>query len=304
MPTVWILSKRDLGEYENSRLVLEFEKCGVETQLIHPDRFDLLIGSVRANDVILDQIRAALPDAVLVRTGSGTTYFGLSLMRQLELVGVPVINSSQSIGLVKDKMKSSQVLSQKQVPIPRTLLVRYPVNQDLIHSEIGWPCVIKVVTGSYGKGVYLCQNQTSFGPLMDLIESLESRKTLIIQQYIGHRVGTDLRVWVIGGVAVAAMLRSSPTDFRANISAGGTGTPYPLTAAIVSIAEKAAEALGLSIAGIDLLFADDSDFKVCEANSAPGFEGMETYCHINMARPIVEYVMSQIDQKQKLTLPA
>lgn len=293
MANVWILSRKNKDEYENKRLIESFDNQDISTLLVHPDSLDLVVNKKDLADVWLDGTRVDMPLAILARTGSGSNYFCLAAMRQLENLGIPVINNSASIDRVKDKLETSQVLARHGLPIPKTMLVRWPINQSLVSSEIGFPCVVKVITGSHGKGVYLCKDQTSFEELMELINSLASNKSLIIQEYIGYKVGTDLRVWVVGGKVIGAMQRSSNNDFRANISNGGSGAPYPLTPEIEFISRETARILDLDVAGIDLLF-DTDGFKVCEANSAPGFLGFETYCKDDMAKSVVDYIKFRI----------
>jgi RimK family alpha-L-glutamate ligase len=154
--------------------------------------------------------------------------------------------------------------------------------------------VVKVVTGSYGEGVYLCERQRDFKKLMEFIDNLGNKKTMIVQKYMGHRPGEDLRVLVIGGKVLGAMRRTAPEgDFRANITAGGTGSKFEVTDEIEYLARETARALNLDIAGVDLLF-DESGFCVCEANSNPGFSGFERYCEVDVADLITEYVKYKV----------
>jgi RimK family alpha-L-glutamate ligase len=175
------------------------------------------------------------------------------------------------------------------------MLVKFPVYSTVVEQEIGFPCIVKVLQGSYGKGVYLCQNQQMFEDLMDMVVNLGVKKTMIVQEYVDTAVGTDLRVWVVGGKTIGAMKRSGPPgEFRANITNGGTGEPYTVTDEIDLLCRETAKCLGLDIAGIDLLF-DEEGFKVCEANSAPGFEGFERYVGVNIAEHIVNYVRFKLN---------
>ena len=125
--------------------------------------------------------------------------------------------------------------------------------------------------------------------LMEFINSLKSNINILIQEYIHERAGEDLRVIVIGGKVMGAMLRKS-TDgsFKANITRGGTGKNFEMNEEIYYLATETAKALNLDIAGVDLLFHSDG-YKICEANSAPGFEGFEKYCKVNLAKEIVQY---------------
>jgi len=234
---------------------------------------------------------------VLTRTGSGTTNFAKSLIRQFEEDKIECINSSRSINIAKDKMRSHQLFAANNLPTPNTMLVRHPVDTNLVSELIGWPCVVKVISGSYGEGVFLCENKRAFKKIMEFVKSLNSSKTLIVQEYVDSRPGEDLRVFVVGGKVIGAMKRVAPEgDFRANITNGGHGEPFEVTSEIDFIAREAARVCGLQIAGIDLLF-DNDGYKICEANSAPGFEGFEKYCGINVADHIAEFIKYKVSLK-------
>jgi RimK family alpha-L-glutamate ligase len=216
------------------------------------------------------------------------------VLRHFEQAGVIVINSSTAIETAKNKMLTSQVLSRSGIAIPNTMMVRFPVDDKLIEKNIGYPCIIKVVTGSYGAGVYLCEKKRDYKKIIEFVESLGNKKTLLVQEYLGERPGEDLRVLVIGGKVIGAMKRTAPEgDFRANITGGGTGQGFEVTPEIDYIARETARALGLTIGGIDLLF-DSRGFRVCEANSNPGFSGFEKYCGVDVADLITEYIKYRV----------
>jgi len=226
--------------------------------------------------------------------GAGILPFQLAVIRHFEQAGVPCINSSLAIETVKDKLRSSQILSRSGIPIPNTMLVRWPIEDLLVTNYIGFPCVVKVITGSYGEGVHLCERKKDYKKLVEFVENLGNKKTMIVQEYLDDEPGTDLRVLVIGGKVVGAMKRTAPEgDFRANITNGGTGENYPLSDEIEYVARETARALDLDIAGIDLLF-DHRGFRVCEANSNPGFRGFENYCGVDVADLITEYIKFRI----------
>ena len=294
MKKVWILYYNNQDEsYENTRLVQAFADQNIEARVLRPKLFDIVVSRNSEKSILYEGKRVSLPDLVLTRTGAGSNYFTLAVMRQFEKFGVPVINDADGILKVKDKLMTSQILASNGIPIPKTMLVNFPVDTDVVQKEIGYPCVVKVVSGSKGRGVYLCHSKREFKDLMELLENLKSKKSLIVQEYVDAEVGADLRVWVIGGKTRAAMKRTAPDgDFRANISSGGTGEDYAITPEIDEIAIKSTQLLGLQIAGVDLLF-DRKGFKVCEVNSAPGFEGIDQYCSKDMAQEIVNYCRGQ-----------
>ena len=232
-----------------------------------------------------------MPKLVLVRLGAGILPFQLAVLRQFEYSNIPCINPSESINIVRDKLRTSQILAQHNLPTPKTMMVRYPIDLGLVEDNIGFPCVVKLVTGSYGEGIYLCERKRDYKKLMEFIDTLgANKKTMLVQEYMGHRPGEDLRVYVVGGKVLGAMKRTAPEgDFRANITNGGTGEAYPVDEKMEFIALETAKVLGLDIAGIDLLFTEDG-YVVCEANSNPGFRGFDHYCQVDIADKITEYI--------------
>jgi RimK family alpha-L-glutamate ligase len=292
--TVIILTKLDRNEYESTRLVESFATKGIEARMCHPDDFDIIVDRDIHRGIKYKGEDLELPKLVLVRLGAGILPFQLAVVRHFEQAGVPCINGSLPIETVKDKLRSSQILSRSGIPIPNTMMVRLPIDDGLVENNIGFPCVVKVVTGSYGEGVYLCERKRDYKKLMEFVDNLGNKKTMIVQEYLKDRPGEDLRVLVIGGKVIGAMRRTAPEgDFRANITNGGTGENFPVTEEIDYIARETAKALGLDIAGVDLLF-DSRGFRVCEANSNPGFRGFEEYCGVDVADLITDYVKFRI----------
>jgi len=296
---VLIISKQSADEYESTRLLQSFTDRNIEVMLAHPDDFDIVVTQDIQKGLKYKGEPFSLPKVVLVRFGAGILPFQLAVIRHFEQAGVPCINTSESIELVKDKLRTSQILSKERIAIPHTMMVRFPVDDGLVEKHIGYPCVVKVVTGSYGEGVYLCEKKRDYKKLMEFIDSLGNKKTMIVQEYLGDHPGEDLRVLVIGGEVIGAMKRTAPEgDFRANITNGGTGSKYELTDEIVEIARNTALSLGLDIAGIDLLF-DKRGFRVCEANSNPGFNGFDTYCNFDVGSIIVDYIETRLTKQKK-----
>ena len=297
MKTVWILHNdvdAENQDVETRLLIRAFADQGIYAQVYYPKYFDIITSRRKPNSIRYKSNLISLPNAVLVRTGAGTNYFTLALLRQLEGFGIPVFNSSNSIANSKDKMISSQVLAQAKLPTPRTMLVSHPVDVNIVEQEIGFPCVVKLVISSKGKGIYLCKDRETFANLMDLTDNLKTRKTLIIQEFINSGELFDLRVWVIGDRACAVMKRTPPEgDFKANINRGGRGEHFQLTDEIKTLAERTAKVFGLAITGVDLLY-DGRKYLVCEANSSPGFEGIDRYCGTNMSAEIASWINKHV----------
>jgi gamma-F420-2:alpha-L-glutamate ligase len=295
MKQVWILHyATGIDAYENQRLLACLAKNGMQGHVLEPKYFDIIVSRSSAKSIRYKGERIELPDLVLSRTGAGTNYFTRSVMRQIEKFGIPVYNDADSISRVSDKLLTSQLLVKENLPIPKTILVNGDVDIELIEKEVGFPCVVKATSGSKGKTVHLCQTKKDFVSLMSLLSSISLKKTMIIQEFVDAQPGTDLRVWVIGGKTVVAMKRTgSEGDFRANISQGGTAELFEITDEVDYLARETARVLGLQIAGVDLLF-DKDGYKICEANSSPGFEGMDQYCGQDMAQRIVDFIKLKI----------
>jgi RimK family alpha-L-glutamate ligase len=287
---LWMLGNRLTTElYERERFIEESAIYGIDFSVVFADEIDLIVSrddrkSIRyRNDIV------SLPDSVLARTGSGTGYFNLSVLRQFERLNVPTIPNSASIEASKVKMYANQILAQAGLPIPKTMLTRFPCKAELVEKQVGFPCVIKVVTGSHGAGVYLCENAKQFEDLSELISSLDFKNSMIVQEYIQYSEGRDLRVIVIGGRVIGAMQRTSVDgSFKANISRGGQGEAYDVDDEMEMLSIQVAKVLDLDIAGVDLLFHPDG-YRICEANSAPGFKGFEAALDINVPKKVFDY---------------
>ncbi|AMO43145.1 hypothetical protein R1080702_136 [Cyanophage S-RIM32] len=275
--------------YERERFIEEADKYGIDFTVAFADEIDLIVSRDDRKSIRFRNDIVALPDSLLARTGSGTGYFNLSVLRQFERLNVPTLPNSNAIEASKDKMYANQILAQAGLPIPKTMLTRFPCKAELVERVVGFPCVLKVVTGSHGAGVYLCENAKQFEDLSELISSLDGKTSMIIQEYIKFSEGRDLRVIVIGGRVIGAMQRTS-TDgsFKANISRGGKGESYDIDDELEMLSIQVAKVLDLDIAGVDLLFHSDG-YKVCEANSSPGFKGFEQALGINIPEKIFNY---------------
>ena len=156
---IWMLgNRRGSDNYEMNRFKEEAQNQGIEFDIVYSDQLDLIVSRDDRKSIRFCDNIVPLPDVLLARTGSCTGHFNLSVLRQFERLNVPTIPNSDSIIASKDKMYANQILAQAGLPIPKTMLTRFPCNTDLVQKQVGFPCVIKVVTGSHGAGVYLCED--------------------------------------------------------------------------------------------------------------------------------------------------
>ena len=291
----WIIHKKQLGEnHEVQRLVEEFEKRDIKVRVVNPKDVDIFVDRDDRKSILVEGVPRKLPDFVLPRTGSGTTYFIKAIIRHLERLGVTLINGSDAIDNVKDKLYSQQILGQSSLPVPKTMLVKHPIDVNLVEKNLSYPMIIKTLSGSYGSGVFMVEDKKQFRQLMKMAELTNARYNIIIQECIEDSLGKDLRVLVVNGKVVGCMMRQSiDGDFRANITRGGEAIPYQIDDDIEWIGGECARLLNLDIAGVDLLFNNGS-YVICEVNSAPGFQGMEKYTKSNIAEQMVDFIIKKV----------
>ena len=291
----WILYKNDINEsYETQKLVEEFEKQGIKVRVVHPDDIDIFVDRDDRKSILVAGRTRQLPDFVMPRTGSGTTYFIKAIIRHLERLGVVLINGSDAIDNVKDKLYTQQILGESKLPVPKTLLVKHPINLEWVETNINFPVIIKTLSGSFGAGVFLAENKKQLEQLVKMAEITKKSYNIIVQEFIKDSWGKDIRVFVLNKKVIGCMMRQSVDgDFRANITRGGEGIPYQITDEIEWLGGESARLLHLDIAGVDLLFNNGS-YSICEVNSSPGFEGMDKFTKTNIAEDIVNFVKLKI----------
>jgi gamma-F420-2:alpha-L-glutamate ligase len=291
----WILYKNDISEsYETQKLVEEFDKQGIKVRVVQPDDVDIFVDRDDRKSILVAGRTRQLPDFVMPRTGSGTTYFIKAIIRHLERLGVVLINGSDAIDNVKDKLYTQQILGESKLPVPKTLLVKHPINLEWVKTNINFPVIIKTLSGSFGAGVFLAETKKQLEQLVKMAEITKPSYNIIVQEFIKDSWGKDLRVFILNGKVIGCMMRqSTDNDFRANITRGGEGIPYQITEDIEWLGGESARLLNLDIAGVDLLF-DGEGYSICEVNSSPGFEGMDKFTKTNIAEDIVNFVKLKV----------
>ncbi len=237
-------------------------------------------------------------DAVIPRIRPSLTFYGNALMRQFELMGAYCANSSLSIARSRDKLRSLQILSQKGVSIPTTGFAHSPQNtKDLIEMVGGAPLVIKLLEGTQGMGVVLAETQKAAESVIRAFKTLNAN--ILVQEFIKESAGRDIRCFVIGDkVVAAAERRSSDGDFRSNIHLGGTAHKVKITPEERKMAVQATKAMGLDIAGVDVIRSNNGP-KVLEVNSSPGLEGIEKATGIDIATLLIKHIEERFKERKK-----
>ena len=291
----WIFFGRDLDPaLPEVPEILRFQEAaagrGIELHVLKPHNFDIVAAPVDGWSVHYEGHSLARPDFILCRTGAETDYFTLAVLRHFERRGVRLVNGPEAIDLVADKLHTMQRLARAGLPIPATILGKFPMDVDTVADELGFPVIVKTLRGTRGTGVLKCEDPSQFEDLAGLLESADAKADFLFQHYVRSSHGRDVRVLVIGGRVIAAMERRAPGGhFKSNVSLGGVGIAYTPTGEMADLAARAADTLGLEVAGIDILF-DDEGYRICEANSAPGFQGLERACSIDVPNAIFDWI--------------
>jgi len=236
-------------------------------------------------------------DAIVPRIGSTITFYGLAVVRQFESTGVITTASSEAIARSRDKLHSLQVMSRSGLPTPNSTIVSSPNDiWSAIEIAGGLPVIIKVISGTQGRGVFLA---TAMHTVQSILRSIRStQEQIIIQEFIKESKGTDIRVIVVENRCVAAMRRqASAGEFRSNLHRGGTATPVELDEHTRDLARKAAQVHGLGFAGVDLVQSKRGPL-VLEVNSSPGLEGIEKTTQVDIAAEVMLYLEREERKKQ------
>lgn len=245
-------------------------------------------------------------DAVLPRIGASITYFGMAVVRQFEQMDVYTPNTANGIANSRDKLRSIQILSRHNIGIPATTFARDKADVlPAIERVGGAPVVIKLLEGTQGIGVILAPDSQVAGAVIETLQS--AKQNVLIQRFIAESRGRDIRAFVVGDRVVGAMRRTAAGDeFRSNVHRGGSTHLVELDEEYQRVAVQSAQIMGLRVAGVDMLEADEGPL-VMEVNSSPGLEGIEGATGLDIAGSIVDFMASQVDfpeldVRQRLTV--
>ena len=284
---IGILSrKREL--YSTRRLVEAGEARGHSVQVIDPLRCYMNISAhkptVHYKGEPLEKF-----DAIIPRIGASITFYGTAVVRQFEMMGVYCLNESQAIARARDKLRSIQLLSREGIGLPITGFGHSPDDkQDLMRLIGKPPFVLKLLEGTQGKGVVLTETVKAAESVIDAFRNLDAY--FLVQEFIGEAANSDIRCFVVGDEVVASMMRTAREgEFRSNLHRGGKARPVEISDAEKQIALRAAEIMGLSVAGVDLIRGKNGAL-VLEVNSSPGLEGIEKSTTKDVAGQIIEFI--------------
>lgn len=289
--------------YSTRRLVEAIRAKGHEARVIDHLKCDLTIEQTGPKVYYMGESIEDI-DAVIPRIGASVTFYGTAVVRQFEMMGVFSTTKSQSIVRSRDKLRSLQLLSGAGLPMPRTAFTNYSKEErSLIDHVGGAPVIIKLLEGTQGLGVVLAETRKAAQSVIEAFHGLKAR--IIVQEFIKEAKASDLRVFVVDGKVIGAMKRTGQEgEFRSNLHRGGKAEVVKLNRIEKSVAVKAATAMGLSVAGVDILQSSRGPL-ILEVNSSPGLEGIERATGTDIAAKIVDYIeMNQPKRKGVVKLKA
>ena len=274
--------------YSTKRLVEAGTAKGHKMEIIDHSKCDLVIEKKKPGLIYKGkQIEGV--QGVIPRIGASVTFYGTAVVRQFEMMKIFSAVESQALVRSRDKLRSLQILSRAGLGLPKTVFSNYSKDvSTIIDSAGGAPVVIKLLEGTQGLGVVLADNRNSAESILEAFNGLKAR--VIVQEFIKEAKGADLRVFVVDGVVVGAMKRQGKEgEFRSNLHRGGSADIIELSDEEENAALKAAKALGLGVAGVDILQSARGPL-ILEVNSSPGLEGIESATGIDIAGKIIKYV--------------
>jgi len=278
-----VILSRNPKLHASRRLVEAARGLGHQPLVLDTLRCNMVLGGDQAR--ILYQGEELEPrrfHVVIPRIGASITGYGLSVVNQLDLMGVPICNNAIPIARSRDKLRALQLLSRFGIDIPRTAMVRFREEvPGAVEMIGGLPCIIKLLRGTQGVGVMIASTMAEVTGMLDTLWTLGQE--ILLQELVAESRGKDVRALVIGDRVVGAMRRTAKAgEFRSNIHRGGEAVALTLPRDYAEAAVKATRVMGLEVAGVDMLESRGGP-KILEVNSSPGFEGLEKATGLDVA---------------------
>lgn len=296
-----VILSRNAQLYSTSRLVLAARARGHVTRVVDPLDLQLVISRGRPLLFLGDQALTGV-DLVIPRIGASITNYGLAVVRQFDMMGIPVLNTAIAIARSRDKLRAMQLLTGENLDVPKTVCARGSEGLDAALDFVGGcPAIVKLQQGAQGIGTMIAETRPAAQSLLETLWAMG--QDLILQEYISESKGRDIRALVVGGRVVAAMRRQAKKgEFRSNLHRGGGAVAVTLDRAYKQTAVRAAKAMGLEVCGVDMLEGRDGP-KILEINSSPGLEGIERTSGVDIATAMIvhaeEFVTRRRAQKRK-----
>jgi ribosomal protein S6--L-glutamate ligase len=292
-----LVLSRNATLYSTSRLVLAARARGHEVTVADPLDFHIVVSRGRPA-MFLGNSPVPHADLVIPRIGASITNYGLAVVRQFDLMGVPVLNNAIAIARSRDKLRAMQLLTKKDIDVPRTVCARTPESVDVALSFIGGtPAIVKLQQGAQGIGTMIAETPQAVTSLLETLWAMG--QDIILQEYIAESKGRDYRAIVVGGRVVASMRRQAKKgEFRSNLHRGGAGVRVKMDKRYSQAAVASVKVMGLEVAGVDMLEGRDGP-KILEINSSPGLEGIERTSGVDVAGAIILHAERFLEKRKE-----
>ena len=279
---------RNSSLYSTRRLVEAARMRDHQVEVIDPLKCDLIIEKRKPSIYYKGRVLEHT-DAVIPRIGASVTFYGTAVVRQFEMNAVFCTTGSHSLMRSRDKLRSLQILSRARLGLPKTIFTNYSKDVGEVIDHVGGaPLIIKLLEGTQGLGVVLAETRNAAESVIEAFNGLQAR--VIVQEFIKEAGGADIRALVVDGQVVGAMKRQGKEgEFRSNLHRGGSASVIELTDEEEAAAIKAAKAMGLGVAGVDMLQSSRGPL-ILEVNSSPGLEGIEAATGKDIAKSIIRYI--------------
>ena len=295
-----VVLSRNRRLYSTTRLVEAAKARGVRVSVIDPLRCYMRI-SVQGAQIHYRGRRLTDVAAIIPRVGASVTFYATAVVRQFEMMGVYTPNSADAIQRARDKLRASQLMAQAGIDMPLTVFGDSPDDtKDLLKMLGKTPHVIKLVEGTQGQGVLLAETRSASEGLIEAFRGLQAN--FLVQEFIKEAKGADIRAFVVGGKVVAAMRRQAKEgEFRSNLHRGASARALKISKLERETAIRAAEIMGLGVAGVDLIQSERGPL-VLEVNSSPGLEGIEGATKVDVAGAIIEHIVRKVGKRGGLEI--
>lgn len=301
LPVRILVLSRNATLYSTSRLVLAARARGHEVLVADPLDLHIVVSRKRPS-MFWGGKPVPHADIVIPRIGASITNYGLAVVRQFDMMGVPVLNTAVAIARSRDKLRAMQLLTKKDIDVPRTVCAKTPDSVEMALSFIGGtPAIVKLQQGAQGIGTMIADTPQAVTSLLETLWAMG--QDIILQEYIKESKGRDYRAIVVGDRVVAAMRRQAKSgEFRSNLHRGGLAVKVTLDKRYIQAAIGAVRVMGLDVAGVDMLAARGGP-KILEINSSPGLEGIERASGVDVAGAIIDQAERLFQKRSKRKKP-
>jgi ribosomal protein S6--L-glutamate ligase len=275
--------------WATTEIMSALKEKGAEPIYVRTPEVHLMLRGPKV-DAIFERHSLSHLDSVIPRIGRSLTQLGVMILKHFELMKLPSTLSMNGLLTARNKYLALQALHEAGVKIPESVLIASRNKNEEPSEYLSPPLVMKLLSGTQGIGVMRVRDAKEAGPIIDTLSELD--QMICLQKFLPNP-GEDIRVFVIDGRIIGAMKRkAAPHEWRSNIHIGGQGVPHKPSKTEAETSIRAAEAVGVEIAGVDLISVDEDPY-VIEVNASPGFRGLLGATGINAAEEIAKYAIGK-----------